>query len=452
MVLIPESTRTTAHRIYKLHEERREQARDYLGASEVGEPCLRRLWMRWRWCEHDEIEGRILRLFDTGEREEERVLAELEALGYTVAERQFEVVFAHGHGKGHIDAGVLGLEEAPKTWHVVDVKTAKAKKFDEILKKGVDAVYPKYIAQVQIYMGLTGMERAALIFVCKDDDRLHMERFHFERGEFDRLMKKAQSIVESPEPPPRISDDPAWFECRYCEMRELCHGTVAPLPNCRTCANATPLDEGVTGSWYCEKNETAIDTAFQRLGCEDHVYIPKLIERIAELVGVAVTDDGNVVTWRNQLTGKTFKQPDYLSREIRAALDKRLLGEEGVDRFKAVFGPARIIGPLPPEGEEALAWQTFKNGIRHVRRTVNGAFAGYVQQTPEVLAKLEAAGNPQFVADFEDDIPWEIGGDESNGTVRGAGGAAQRTGAVRRRTDELPFMQTLGRGKPVHKV
>jgi CRISPR/Cas system-associated exonuclease Cas4 (RecB family) len=287
MAALPELQNTTAAAIHELHARRvaSETRRGYLGWSSLGEPCERRLWYGFRWAGQETIEGRLARLFDTGHREEARVIEELKALGYEVYDRdpatgnQFAVESHNGHLHGHLDLIVRGLPEAPKTWHLVDVKTIKAKKFDELLKKGMRAMYPKYWAQGMGYMGHQELERAAFIFVCKDDDRIHVERFEFDRAEFEQLEAKAKRVIEATSPPQRLSNDPAWFECRFCPFQEQCHWTRFPESNCRTCVHSTPT---ANAQWECASKKRTITLAQQRQGCEEHLFIPPMLDRIGE--------------------------------------------------------------------------------------------------------------------------------------------------------------------------
>lgn len=349
MAALPEPQHTLARAIYGWHEARaaQEQARPYLGASSLGDPCERRLWLGFRWVAAEKFEGRMLRLFDTGHREEARLLEEMRAVGIEVWDRQadgrqFRVEFAAGHGAGHLDAIVRGLPEAPRTAHVFDVKTVKAKKLAEMIRLGFRKTYPKYHAQGTVYAGLMDLDRIAFAFVCKDDDTLHLERFEFDRAEFDRLMQRAERIVFSAEPPARLSNDPAWFECKFCAFHSHCHGTAAPAATCRSCAHATP-ERG--GTWACEepKRPRSLDTAAQRAGCESHRVIPILLRNWAEPIDV---QDGAVI-YRNTLTGNEFvngpRPEGYSSAELAACADKAAIGEPELKWFRDEF-EGEVVG------------------------------------------------------------------------------------------------------------
>jgi hypothetical protein len=353
MALTPENKNTTEHAIYKLHEERnaKQEQRGYLGWSQIGETCKRQLWYSFRMAKKPTIEGRIARLFDTGHREEERVISELRSIGCSVYSldpstgTQFGVSSHGGHFKGHLDCVALGLPEAPKTYHLVDVKTIKAKKFDQLLKDGMQKMYPKYWSQAHGYMGLQGLERAMFIFVCKDDDRIHCEQFTFDKAQFDKDMAKALDIINSAEPPDRLSHDPSWWECKFCDYHQMCHSNEVPSVNCRTCAHSTPNVDGKNAEWACEKHSKELPIQFQRKGCDAHRFIPALLHW-AEPVDANHQD--NWMTYQLP-TGGRFTNgapPQGLSSaEIHACKDKQSLAVVSNEfaSLREQFG-ARVVG------------------------------------------------------------------------------------------------------------
>jgi len=353
MAVIPQPNKTTAAAIHGLHAAREagQAARAYLGWSALGDPCERALWYGFRWAGREAFDGRLVRLFDSGHREEARLLQELRDLGMEVWDRdasggQFACSSVGGHLRGHLDAVVRGLPEAPSTAHLVDVKTASKKKFDELLKKGLRTMYPKYHAQGIGYMGHHGLERAAFIFVCKDDDRIHVERFEFDQAEFERLERRALSIVTAATPPARLSEDASWFECKFCNFHPVCHGAQVPEVNCRTCANSTPVvDDGTAGTWTCGADgiTSTLSTQTQRDGCPSHLFIPPLLAALGEPVD---TSPSGGVVYQAPDGGQFTNGPglgEFGSLEIRAAADPRLLSQPDVQALKQQFPTAKVI-------------------------------------------------------------------------------------------------------------
>lgn len=285
MAALPEPASPTRDAIFAAYEADRDDGfRPHLGASQIGKPCERALWLDFRWATPARIPGRILRLFETGQLEEARLVRDLRRAGATVLDvdpatgRQWRVEAHGGHFGGSLDAVALGLLEAPRTWHVVEFKTHSAKSFRELEAKGVAAAKPQHWAQMQIYMQLTGITRALYVAVCKDTDDLHLERVRIDAEAAQRLLAKAERIIEASRPPERLSDDPAWWQCRLCDHQELCHGEGAASITCRSCLHATPLIHGAdSGGWHCARWATMLDLDAQRRACTRHLFIPDLV-------------------------------------------------------------------------------------------------------------------------------------------------------------------------------
>ena len=280
MAALPQPASLTRDAIFAAYEADRDDGfRPHLGASQVGKSCERALWYDFRWATAARFPGRILRLFETGQIEEARLVRNLRRTGATVLEvdpatgRQWRVEAHGGHFGGSLDAVALGLIEAPKTWHVVEFKTHSAKSFRELVAKGVAQAKPQHWAQMQVYMAMTGITRALYLAVCKDDDDLHIERVRADADAAERLLAKAARIIFAARPPSKISEDPTWWECRFCDHRAVCHEGAAAAATCRTCLHATPVD----GGWSCARWQAFLELDAQREGCTKHLFIPDLV-------------------------------------------------------------------------------------------------------------------------------------------------------------------------------
>lgn len=324
----------TVRAIYASHERSQkgheEAPRRYLGASSIGKPCARQLWYDFHWTGRERFDGRMIRLFETGHLAESRFVAELRAIGCTVHEAdesgsQFAVSTLAGHFGGHMDGVVIGVPDAPKTWHVLETKTHSHKSFRQLVLHGVREARPEHFAQCQIYMHLGDLTRALYLAVDKDTDELYSERLNYERDYALGLLDKAKSIIEAATPPQRISENPDYFVCRFCHHRELCHGldgggpAVPSAINCRTCCHSTPvIADGAT--WRCAAHRKNLTDAEQARGCNSHLFNPGL------LPWAATTDsDDNWIeygtddlTFRNSVSGK------FTSAELASATRKTL--------------------------------------------------------------------------------------------------------------------------------
>lgn len=279
MTTIPDPIHTIASLIDKHHESQEERPRPHLGASMIGHPCRRWLWLSFRWAVVSHFPGRVRRLFRRGQNEEATVVADLRAIGCAVdAEedgRQHRVDFG-GHFSGSMD-GVIrsGVPEAPEKPHVLEIKTHSLKSFKHLCDNGVKGSKPQHWAQMQVYMLGAGIDRALYYSVCKDDDAIYTERVRLEKREAEKLLKKAHQVIASDRMPEPISADPSWYQCKFCDGHDICHGSrTTDQVNCRTCAHSTPVDGG---KWHCARWGSEVPTEFQYAGCDDHVLHPDLV-------------------------------------------------------------------------------------------------------------------------------------------------------------------------------
>lgn len=309
-----------------------------LGASILGEECRRRLWYGFRWATREQFEGRVLRLFATGHLEEARVIADLRATGATVYDRneetgeQFE--FAQGHVVAKVDGVVEGLREAPKTAHLLEVKSANDRSFKDLKKKGLRDSKPTHYAQCQIGMGLAELTRAVYICVNKNTDEIYLERVKFDRAEFDAYMLKARLVIESETPPPKQEG----FACKFCPHRALCLETARPEVNCRTCVHSTPVADG---SWKCDKDLAMVPD------CLEHLLIPDLIASWAEAIDGAPEwvlyklKDGRQFLNCAGTGFPAMDVPHYASSEI-VAIDEAAIGNDKVELVRTVLS-GRVV-------------------------------------------------------------------------------------------------------------
>ena len=260
MNLEPHTTPPTVAAIYEHYVRQRKEAhRPHLGGSQIGNNCKRALWYQFRHMDRAEFDGRVLRLFETGDREEARIVANLRAVGVTVWDRDPETgkqirFTAHdGHFALSLDGVGEGFKESSQP-HTLEFKTANDKNFKAMQNKGVQEAKPIYWAQCQIGMHLAGIERCAFIAVNKATDEIYMERIKYDAAEALQLVAKAGEVIWSDKPPERISSDPAWWECKFCDYHAICHRGQPPEVNCRTCAHATP-EKGGDGAWSCAKGQ-----------------------------------------------------------------------------------------------------------------------------------------------------------------------------------------------------
>lgn len=333
---LPDPIHTDSALIYSAWESMQDSShRPHLGASVIGHHCNRYLWLLFRHAASKRWPGRMLRLFDTGKREEARIHEDLRRIGVEVhaddGSAQYRVTAVNGHFGGSMDGVITKYHRAPKQWVVLECKTHSDKSFKDLVAKGVAESKPMHYAQCQVYVGLTGMRHALYFAVNKNTDDIHTEFIDFDADAYGKLLKRAETIINDSLPPARCSADPTWWQCKSCDYYSLCHSTETPEVNCRTCAHSTPVADG---KWSCAMHGMANGT------CDSHRYIPVFLENFAEVVDA--NQDGNFVMYRGK-SGNLFTNGAYSSQEIHDCKDKSMLGDKKIDEVKRVFG-AKVNG------------------------------------------------------------------------------------------------------------
>jgi hypothetical protein len=123
------------------------------------------------------------------------------------------------------------------------------------------------------------MARGYYVCVCKDSEELYAERVHYEREVALTYRGRAEAVIFSPRPLPRINESPAWHVCKMCEHRGVCHEGLPVLTNCRTCTHSVPVP---SGGWTCALHHRPLSEAEQRAGCPEYRVIAGLEAREQE--------------------------------------------------------------------------------------------------------------------------------------------------------------------------
>jgi len=283
MAPMPELRLQVALQIEAAYEAKRKPRHGYrLPPSKLGADCERSLWYTFRWVSPPStFEGQMIRLFETGDSQELRMIDDLKMIGCEVqthavddATKQIGISFAYGHGYGFLDCEILGLPDAPMTVHVGEMKSHNDKSFGLLLSQGVEKSKPEHYAQTMIYMHKRHRDRGLYMAVNKNTDELYFERIEYDVAFAIRLERKAERIVFANRPPKGIAEKPGFFKCNFCDHGEKCFGAELPEVNCRTCAHVTPADGG---KWICDRLNITLDRLAQEAGCNDHLYLPSIV-------------------------------------------------------------------------------------------------------------------------------------------------------------------------------
>jgi len=248
--------------------------RNHLGASGLGEACWRKLWYSFRWVKEERFDGRMMRLFNVGHSAEPRFVEYLRGIGFDVKEfdsdgKQFRISGAMGHYGGSLD----GMCKAPERYQLsediilsLSFKTnGTGSGFDKVSKESLQKAKPMHWAQECQYGYKTGIRYCIYMIENKNDSDITFKVIELDWNYGAQLEKKAEQIIFSKEPPPRISENPAIYDCKYCHLSDICHKGATPEKNCRSCRNASPVEDA---QWFCSAHNSNIPPDFIRKGCD----------------------------------------------------------------------------------------------------------------------------------------------------------------------------------------
>jgi hypothetical protein len=252
----------------------RDDRREHLGASEIGEECLRRLWYLFRWCKSKSFPPRMYRLFRRGHKAESNFVELLRGIGFNIWEvdpntgKQYVFSELGGHYGGSTD-GIASYPFVFRDYFLIcEFKTHNDKSFKMLRKAGVRISKPKHYAQMSNYGAKFNCSIGLYCAVNKNDDDIHIEIVELDWNVASEMSEKARYIITAPVPPPRITNaSPSFYKCQECESLHVCHYRSPPDKNCRSCEFATPVDGP---EWYCRKWNGNIPKDIIPTGCPEY--------------------------------------------------------------------------------------------------------------------------------------------------------------------------------------
>lgn len=242
--------------------------RTHLGASLIGHNCKAFLWFTFRWVYHYKFSGRMQRLFNTGHKEEARIIEWLQGAGYNVSfqdenGKQFKISNVEGHFGGSID-GIVNIPALGNC--LLECKTNKDGADYEILfENNLQIAKPKHWSQTCTYGSQLGLTHAIYINKNKNNDDLYIEPVELNWKHGEENINKAREIIYSEVVPAKLSTTAAYWECKNCNFVDICHRGKAIQKNCRSCKFAMP---GPNASWHCRKWNSEIPKEHIANGCD----------------------------------------------------------------------------------------------------------------------------------------------------------------------------------------
>jgi len=277
----------------KLEEKQRlEGPRNYLGMSQIGEECWRKLFYSFRGCKKREIAASGIKAIEDGFKQEDIMAERLRLLSYIELhtmdpnnpKEQIGFKTLLDHFRGHCDGMIKYIKEAPQSWHVWENKSVNEIKFKKMLKfreelgeKNALREWDEiYYAQAQLYMHCATVERHYLTIQTPGGRAYLSVRTNYNAKQAEALIEKAKVIIfDNFSIPAKLSEKREFYKCKWCEFQEICHDGDFPEVNCKTCKFSEPTKNGLR---LChKKNETLDNNKLFLNNCTSHLYNPALI-------------------------------------------------------------------------------------------------------------------------------------------------------------------------------
>lgn len=301
--------------------------RSHLGASQLGLPCDRALWLGLH---HAAIpasakDGRILRLFQTGNMQEPRIIKDLENIGVTILNTQLHFVDSECPIiSGSCDATAVGFPEYPDEKVLLEFKTSNTKSFKALKENGIKCEKPVHYIQMQVYMHWANVNIGLYVVVCKETDAIYTEWVPYEKEVAILALDRARNIVKSNEIPSKIKNKNITSEnskdCMFCDYKHLCYHNAIPLVNCRTCLHC----EYVNDKFICNRYSKEFDDNNIYTDCEYHVFNPYILNW--DIADIDIENDN--IVWKSPYDGlydsSILKSIDFeqkYQKEIESYLD-----------------------------------------------------------------------------------------------------------------------------------
>ena len=199
---------------FYLDQERskqKEQTRFYI--TDAGK-CSRAVFFKFKNAPKEEIEARILRMFDHGDYIHRLILSTLFSLGIV---RSSEINIPS-------QRVISGRADAILSWenelYVLDIKSMNSFLFKNLVQPKQENIF-----QLQLYLHFFGIKKGILLYVNKDTQELKEFIVFYDKILAEKLLKDLESLktkIDSSIIPKRLSDYPKDKECQFCQFREIC--------------------------------------------------------------------------------------------------------------------------------------------------------------------------------------------------------------------------------------
>lgn len=196
-------------------DKQKDRERHHFYISDAGK-CSRQTFFKFKKAPREEMEARVLRLFDHGDHIHQLIMKPLLSM------RNIHVVASEVNipPQELISGRADAILSDGKDLYVLDIKSINSMVFKNLNEPKED-----HINQVQLYLHFLDPKKGILLYVNKDTQELKEFQFSYDSKRTKYLLSELADLktkIDSDVIPPRIPDWPNNWQCRYCAFKEIC--------------------------------------------------------------------------------------------------------------------------------------------------------------------------------------------------------------------------------------
>lgn len=217
-----------------------EPRRDYLGASQLGSVCERKVYYSITNAPRSPKKARLIYAAQDGYHVEDivaerlRMVSGIELWTHDNNGKQFEFTDFDGELKGHPDGIVLGLLQAPRTAHIWECKSKSHKLYNEFLnakekhgdKNCLREWHHEYFVQAQLLMHYFEITRHYMTVCLAGGRDISSCRTEYDKQFALAQIEKAKRLIDAKKNgtiPARISEYKSHHYCKnMCDHVDYC--------------------------------------------------------------------------------------------------------------------------------------------------------------------------------------------------------------------------------------
>jgi len=205
--------RELINQYYSDRQKDREQHHFYI--SNAGK-CPRATFFKFKKAPREEMEPRVLRIFDHGDHIHQLIMKPLLSIrGIHVVASEVNIPpqeIISGRADAIISDG--------KDLYVLDIKSINGMIFNSL-----NEPKSEHIDQIQLYLHFFKQKKGILLYVNKDTQELKEFFVDYNLQHAQSLLDTLVDLKEKIDAnviPPRIPGWPDYWECQYCQFKEIC--------------------------------------------------------------------------------------------------------------------------------------------------------------------------------------------------------------------------------------